>query len=340
MAKQVIELPSCDDRRIWDIYLSYNIYPAVCASEEIGLFKLLSEGPMRTEEIAERLSISRSWAEVLLGVLATQDLVRVQDGKFRLTEVSRVYLLPDSPFFKGPILRLLRDEGRIQRVIDAVRGSNPKADRLTGQSWKAGELTAEEAALRARTMHSVSFPSALGMAKNADFRGVRRLLDVAGGSGGFSIALALRYPEVHCTIAELPAMCEQAKKLIAEFGVEDQVGTTRLNMFADEWPSGYDAILLSNVLHDWDHAHRAVLIRRAFEALPSGGRMYVHEMLMSDAADGPTGPALFSFGMLLGTWGKQFTAPEMRRDLEAAGFTDVSVQNSYGYYSLVTGRKK
>jgi cyclopropane fatty-acyl-phospholipid synthase-like methyltransferase len=339
MPKKSLELPSVDDRKIWDVFLSYNIYPAVCASEEIGLFSLLNERPLWTDDVATALEISRDWAEVLLGILASEELIRLQDGKFHLTEVSKVYLLPESPFFKGPLLRQLRDEGRIERTVKAVRGSNPRADNLSGRIWKAGEMTLEHAESRSQSMHSISFPAAMGMAKNGDFKGVRRLLDVAGGSGGFSIALALRHADIHCTIAELPMMCIQARKMIADYGVEDQVDTLELNMFSDQWPSGYDAMFFSNVLHDWDYVHRAQLIKSAFDALPSGGRIYVHEMLMTDGADGPPGPALFNFGMLLGTWGKQFTAPEMRKHFEEAGFRDVTFENTYGYFSLSIGRK-
>jgi hypothetical protein len=46
-----------------------------------------------------------------------------------------------------------------------------------------------------------------------------------------------------------------------------------------------------------------------------------------------------SLNMRIGTAGKQFTAPELQRELEAAGFSDISVQHSYGYLSLVSARK-
>jgi acetylserotonin N-methyltransferase len=326
------ELPSTDDRRIWDIFLSFNIYPAVCAADELGIFPILDEhGPQTTEDVAVRLGLTHDWSEALLGVLATQDLVRAQDGRFHLTDVARTYLLPDGEFYKGPLLKALRDDSRIDRTIGAARGENPRAEQWGERQWN-------DPTRRAQTMHSVSFPSALGMAKNGDFRGVTRLLDVAGGSGGFAIALALRYPEMRCSVGELPLMCEVADRFIAEWGVEDRVDSVELDMF-EAWPEGYDAALMSNTLHDWDDDRRMQLLRRGFNALPAGGRMYIHEMMMGDAADGPPGPALFNFGMLLGTGGKQFTAPEMRGYLEAAGFRDVTMQNTYGYYTLMVGRK-
>src|SRR5437879_1120821 len=127
------------------------------------------------------------------------------------------------------------------------------------------------------------------MARNGDFQGVRRLLDVAGGSGAFSIARVQRHPDIYSTVAALPTVCEVTMRYIVQYGVGDRVDTTGLNMFYEQWPVGYDAALLSNVLHDWSQEQRTQLIQRAHEALPSGGRLYIHEMLLSDAADGPFG---------------------------------------------------
>ena len=54
---------------------------------------------------------------------------------------------------------------------------------------------------------------------------------------------------------------------------------------------------------------------------------------------GPGGSALFNLNMRVGTMGKQFTAPELRAALEAAGSNAVSVTNTYGYFSLTMGHK-
>ena len=72
---------------------------------------------------------------------------------------------------------------------------------------------------------------------------------------------------------------------------------------------------------------------------PSGGTIYIHEMLLEDGANGPLAPALYGLSMRIGTLGKQFTVPELRGVLESLGFTDVAVQNTTHYFSLVSARK-
>jgi hypothetical protein len=110
-------------------------------------------------------------------------------------------------------------------------------------------------------------------------------------------------------------------------------------MFHDPWPKGYDGIFFSNIYHDWDRKRCEFLTKRSFEALPSGGRIFLHEMLLDDTKDGPATASLFSMNMCFFTEGKQFSGGELRAMLEAAGFRDVSITHSYAYYSIVSARK-
>src|SRR5205085_1664541 len=115
-------------------------------------------------------------------------------------------------------------------------------------------IDAERAQTITAGMHSHSFPAAMGVARHGDFTGIRRLLDVAGGSGCFCIALALRYPEMRFTVMELQTVCEIAARYAAQYGASEQIDTCAANMFADAWPTGYDGHFFSNVLHDWGEA--------------------------------------------------------------------------------------
>jgi hypothetical protein len=333
-----LEPPTGDHRIIWDILLSRHVLPAVAVANERGIFTLLAAEALSSADVAARLKLTEEWSEILLGVLAALGLLRTQDGRFQLTDTARSFLLPESPFYSGFTLSAdaARSEGA-QRLRTALDNPESLSARYSVREWQAGELTPQQADMR--SMHGRSFPAAVGMARNGDFQGVQRLLDVAGGSGGCAIALAQRYPEMRCTVLDLPVVCVQTRDFIVQYGVEDQVDTLGLNMFFETWPTGYDAILFSCVLHDWSLVHRTELLKRAFDALPDGGRVYIHELLLADSADGPVASALFSLSMRVGTAGKQFTAPELRGALTAAGFQNMAVQNTHGYFSLVSARK-
>ncbi|HZI12472.1 MAG TPA: methyltransferase [Myxococcus sp.] len=111
-------------------------------------------------------------------------------------------------------------------------------------------------------------------------------------------------------------------------------------MFHQPFPPDYDAHFFASILHDWDRPRRAHLLRRCHEALPPGGRIFLYELLLSDAQDGPLTAGLFSFNMTFLTAGKQFTAHELAAELQEGGFEDVSVTPSFAGYSLLSARKR
>jgi hypothetical protein len=334
-----IEPPTVDDRAIWDLWLSQYKLPVVLVADELDIFGLLHTAPADVQTIASRSSLSTRGAEAIMAVLAASGFVVQHQGRFQLTDLSRTYLLKGSDVYWVPMLRNVGGgRAAAESLMRMLRTDNLAPDDRISRRWERGEMTPEDARGGNRHMHSHSFPAALGLARNADLGSVRRLLDMAGGSGCFSIALASRYPELRCTVADLPPVAADTLTYIQRYGCEDRVDTLALNMFDEAWPSGYDAIFFSNVFHDWDPGRREDLARRSFQALPPGGRILLHEMLLNSTKDGPLTAALFSV-LMLGTRGKQFSADELDTLLRSAGFADTRVVHTYGYYSLVSATK-
>ena len=208
------------------------------------------------------------------------------------------------------------------------------------EMWDAHEMEPEKARAFTGAMHSRSLHLGVAAARRvAEFAGVKRLLDVAGGSGCFSIALAQHHPGMRCTVMELAQVAKLARGYIAEFGLEGRVDTLVANMFADPWPPGYDAAFFSNIFHDWDRARCLHLAKRSFDALPKGGRIFIHEVLLADTKDAPLVGITDSMHMMFFTEGKQRTAGEFESLLAEAGFRGMTVTPTYAYYSVVSARK-
>src|SRR5205085_2647561 len=93
------------------------------------------------------------------------------------------------------------------------------------------------------------------------------------------------------------------------------------DMFVDPVPTGADAILLSNVLHDWDVAENRRLIDRCAAALNPGGRLLVHDVFLNDELDGPLPIALYSASLFSFTEGRAYSAAEYRAWLAESGLT-------------------
>ncbi len=334
-----MELPSTDDRAIWDLWLSQYRLPVVLAADEIGLFQFLRDGPATLDEMCSRLGMLRRSALALTAALASTGFIVQHDGRFQLTQTAKIYLLPESDFYWVPMLQSAGwGHANTRHLLDLLSSEHLGPDDRVTRRWEHGEMSEEDARSANRRFHSHSFPSALGLARNHDFANVSRLLDIAGGSGGYAIAIALRHRHVHCTVADLPPVVKDTQTYIQKYRCENRVDTFAFNMFDDIWPDGFDAILMTNILHDWEARHRAQLVASSYAALPPGGQIFIHEILLNDAQDGPIAGALFSV-MMLGTRGKQLSYVELHELLTDAGFRDIEVKPTYGYYSLVIGRK-
>jgi cyclopropane fatty-acyl-phospholipid synthase-like methyltransferase len=341
-----LDIPTCDDKPIWDVWLSMLWLPTVTVADELEIFESLAREPATAAELAKRHGLQLRGADILLSQLAALKLCVSHLGRYQVTEPTRNYLLRASPFYWGGVFFQQRTSNPIHA---AIRGAVlQKKHQIIGQSageppvemWESGEMTLEAARGIAAFMHSHSLAAATGMALRVDMSGVTNLLDVGGGSGCFCITLAKQNPQLRCAVMDLKPMCEVALDYVRAAGVTDRVGVQAVNMFQQQWPTGYDAMLFSNIFHDWGPETNAALAAKAFAALPSGGRILLHEMLLDDTGDGPLTTVSFSTLMLANTRGRQFTFTQLKATLEEAGFTDIDVIPTYSYYSVVSGKKR
>jgi acetylserotonin N-methyltransferase len=139
-------------------------------------------------------------------------------------------------------------------------------------------------------------------------------------------------------IWDLPVVCTFARENAAEAGVADRVTAEPGNMFKEDFPRGHDAILLSQILHDWTPEKGRLLLHKAKAALPSGGRVLIHEKLVDEDGRAPLANALVHLDMLVWTEGQQFTEQELREMLDEAGFGAIERKATAGYWSVIEAR--
>src|SRR4029079_14182815 len=110
-------------------------------------------------------------------------------GRFHLTDVARTYLLPESPFYWGGFLQRIRNIPLdCNKLIESLRRGNAgQQARVSGELWRATQPP--PAALQSFThaMHAHSFALAMRVVEWFQLDGVTKFLDVAGGSGSYSI---------------------------------------------------------------------------------------------------------------------------------------------------------
>ena len=334
--------PTSDDTRIWDIWESMFILPAVTVSDELGIFKALSDEALTTEDLAAQLHLDARALAMLLAALCSQGLIDKRLGRWSATHEARRWLHPEAKGYWGAFLGGNMVRGPLHaQLLEAIKsGKRQQIDPDGPPPWERPSMTAEVAASVAAFMHAHSQAPARGASEQREFAELASVMDVGCGSGVYGIEMAKQNPGLRVGLMDLKEMCVEADKYIAAEGVGDRVRTLAANMFTEAWPTGYDAHFFANVFHDWSTETNTLLAKRSFDALPSGGRIFLSEILMDDDGAGPWPAAAFSLLMLLGTQGKQYSLAEYQEILGSAGFTDVRAKRSGGgYYSLVSARK-
>jgi acetylserotonin N-methyltransferase len=336
-----ISAPTSSDGPIWNVWLAAFHAPALAIADEIGLFPSLRDGPLDAAQVAEKLAIDTRAAEGMLGLMTALGFLVHANGAFHLTDVAREYLLPESPFYWGGYLKRIRDVPLDCKKMTAAlrRGRSAEEQRVSSELWRAPVPPPE--ALRAFThaMHAHSFGLAMRVMPNVPLAGVARFLDVAGGSGSYSIAALLQQTDLRCAQLDLPAVCDVAREYAERFGVAERFHTVAADMFAGAWPGQQERVFFSDVWHDWDDERCRQLARYAFDALVSGGRVLVHEMIMSDTKTGPLAAAAFSMVMVFVTEGRQRSAQEIFEILTGAGFVRPRLTMTAEGYALLEADK-
>lgn len=148
----------------------------------------------------------------------------------------------------------------------------------------------------------------------------QKLLDLGGGNGSFSTAVAQRIPALSIEMFDLPAVAQQARERIAGLGLSQRINPIGGDFFKDDLPPGADLISLVRILHDHDDDRVLTLLKAARRAIASNGVLLIAEPMSTP--DRPHQIADSYFGVYLRAMGsgRPRSAVHVDRLLAEAGF--------------------
>lgn len=151
-----------------------------------------------------------------------------------------------------------------------------------------------------------------------------RFIDIGGASGTYTLAFLQALPQSEGTVFDLPVGIAAARQRFEGSEYEGRVRLVEGDFYRDEFPGGYDFAWISAIIHQHGLVESRRLFEKTFRALNPGGKVAVRDFMMSADRTSPAEGAYFGINMLVGTKnGRVYTFEEVRRELEAAGFTDV-----------------
>lgn len=307
---------------------------ALCAVSELGVVDVMPVcEPMQVEEIASRVGAEADALHRVLRALAAEGLfVEAEPRAFATTDVGE--LLRDGPESLRYVA-LLHGRQTMPLFVDiaeTVRTGVPVPTLREGRTrWDQLADDPEQAALFNRAMRGRA--GRLREALRAiDWSDVHSVVDVGGGIGGILLPHLASEGHLHGVLFDLPHVEADARGAIAEASLVDRCDFVGGDFF-QAVPSGADAYLLSNVLHDWDddHARRILGVTRA--AVQPHSRLVVLEDLVP-AGDEPHPVKILDLQMLVALGGRERTRAEFGALFDASGFELTEVAGT-GPYALV-----
>lgn len=287
---------------------------------ELDVFTAVAAGDGATAAaVAQRCGTDRRATELLLNALVALDVMGCAGDRYRNTPAGAQFLVEGSPDDARTALRHNLSLWRTwSSLTDAVRAGHTALRpemRDRDDDWTVPFIAAMHRGASARAPQVVE---AVGAAR------VRRMLDVGGGSGAYSIAFAKANPELTAVVLDLPTVLPIADGHIGQAGLSARITTRAGDLRRDAFGSGYDLVFLSSICHMLGPDGNRDLLARSARALAPEGRVVVQDFILEPDRTGPRQAVLFAINMLVGTEeGSTYSEAEYASWLTAAGLADV-----------------
>jgi ubiquinone/menaquinone biosynthesis C-methylase UbiE len=309
---------------------------AIMAGVNLGIFEALDEQPDDADRLARRLKLDQRGTDILLVALHALGYLEFRNGRYRNAPAVEKFVLPGSP-------------QSLHAYLGAFNGDMWDEFSRTEESIRTGESSglharAPDDPYWERYMRGLFDLTRIGgddVARMIPVRNPKRMLDLAGGHGGYAIAMCRRHANLSVTIVELEGAARIARDIVREQGMDDRIDFLVGDMFTTDLGQGYDVATAFQILHHFEEDVNVELLTRAHEAMRDGGTVAVLEQERP-----PTGERGSTIGALTGllfyatSRARTYTADELSTFVEAAGFNRVKVRRSQRFpgHVVITGR--
>ncbi len=285
---------------------------------ELDIFTAIGTGATAAEAAA-KLSTDCRATEMLLNALASMGLLTKSNALFHNTPVTARFFTAASP--DNARLGLLHTANLWERwstLTECVRaGRTVMGAEIPerGNEWTQAFIAA---------MHRNAAQRSGPVVRAVGAEGVRRMLDVGGGSGAYSIAFAKANRNLCADILDLSTVEPITLGHIAEAGLRDRVRVRAGDLRTDPLGKDYDLVFISAICHMLSPQENRDLLERAHKALAAGGRIVIQDFILEPDKTAPKSGALFALNMLVGTSaGSSYSETEYRDWLTGAGYRDI-----------------
>ena len=312
-----------------DVQKAFIMSRLIIAAERLQLFRVLHGKRLPADALVRLLRLHPLLATPFLNALAGLGLLRKEKGAYRNSAFAEKYFVRERSIYWT---RQFSSEcvAGYERLIDferTLRLGRPQSKSSYVEHMKRNPREAEDFTQMLFHLHQ---PDAEALAANLDLATRHAVLDVGGGSGVMSIALAKKNPRLTACILDIAPVCRIAARNVKRAGLSRRVHTQAGDLL-QPLPAGYDVVLFCDI-----GAVTSRHLRNAYRCLPPGGMLALADRYLSDDGSRPLARLVEHFA------GSSFglaTRRDMVEAVKTAGFQSVRARNVYQEVWYITAIK-
>jgi len=327
---------------LFDLVAGFVNSQALMALVELQVLHRLADGPQSAEALGLKVEIPEARMQMLLQAGAALGLLtRRRDGRFGLAMRGAAMLAV--PGLEAMVRHHRALYADLSDPVAFLKGGNPTQ---LAQFWPyvfgaGGAVDPEVTATYSNLMADSQTLVAEDTLRMVDLTGVRRLMDVGGGTGAFLAAVGVAYPQVQLDLFDLPVVVSGAQSRLGAAGLMGRATIHPGSFRDDSLPMGADAISLVRVLYDHDDSTVRRLLASVHAVLPPNGRLIVSEPMSGGAVPDRATDVYFAFYTAAMQTGKTRSGAEIAGLLHEAGFVNIAQIKGFRPFvtSVVTARR-
>lgn len=317
---------------VLDLIEGFRRSKVMFAAVQLGVFDALSSGCATSESIAKKLKCHQESMKSLLEGCVSLGLLEFKDGIFSNTGSAKKYLTSSSPDQLTGYITYSNNVmwNLLSHLEEAVQTGDNQWNRTfgtDGQIFSGFFRTPEAMNEFLMGMHGYGMITSPALVESLDLSRFHRMCDLGGASGHWVIEACEQNQHLHGIIFDLPKALNLAEKMAAKSSASDRLSIVGGDFFTDPLPQA-DLYALGRILHDWSQDKVRHLLRRVYDALPSGGGILIGEKLIDEDRKAPRWALTQNLIMLVCTEGRERSASEYEDLLREAGFVSIDVKRT------------
>lgn len=305
---------------------------------KLGISDLLQSGPTGIEELADVTHTHGPSLYRLLRALSGVGIYKELDGKRFELDVLGNFLQTDVEGSLRGFAIMIGEawhRGSWNQLMHTVKTGETAFQKVYGAKVFEYFTNNKEAGEIFNNAMSGLSKDIGGVLAAYDFSAFERVIDIGGGHGSLIAELLKQNPRVQGGVFDLSVVIEGTRKLIKEAGLENRCQCLPGSFF-DFIPSGADAYIMKNIIHDWNDEEAVQILRNCQPAIGDHGKLLLIETVIKEKEKSPI-PLFMDLEMMVMATGKERTELEFKELFAKAGFTLTRIIPAPSHLSIIEG---